>query len=239
MLVEVDFKQLEWRGAALLSQDRVMIKELWDGIDIHTTNAELFFGSKEHRQECKIFNFRMIFRGSAYAFFMDRRMPDFSLSKWERIVNDFWEKYSGLDTKHSEWIDTVRRTGELHLPTGAFFKFNKIQKRDTSWDYKPTEICNYPVQNTSALIVYATLADIQKKLGSLPASTVKTVLTVHDSGVWDVDKKVLDPVVNILYNAFIESGKTFEKRFGIKVNVPLGGDVKIGNSWGEMEEIKL
>lgn len=239
MLVEVDFKQLEWRVAALLSQDKVMIQELWDGIDIHTTNAELFFGSKEHRQECKIFNFRMIFRGSAYAFYMDRKMPDFSLRKWEGVVDDFWNKYSGLDNKHKEWIDTVRRTGELHMPTGAYFKFNKELKKDGAYDYKPSMICNYPVQNTSALIVYSTLAEIKKNLKEIQASSVKTVLTVHDSGIWDVDKKVLDPTLKILYNAFIESGKIFENRFKIPVNVPLGGDVKVGNSWGEMEEIKL
>ena len=40
MLLQADAKQLEWVGAAYLSQDDLAIQEIWDGTDMHSDNQE-------------------------------------------------------------------------------------------------------------------------------------------------------------------------------------------------------
>jgi hypothetical protein len=40
MLLQADAKQLEWVGAAYLSQDDLAIQEIWDGTDMHSDNQK-------------------------------------------------------------------------------------------------------------------------------------------------------------------------------------------------------
>jgi len=67
--VQVDLSQIEWRDAAWLSQDPVMIQEINDGVDQHIATVinlmELEFiskkdpKSKQNRDRAKVFNFRI------------------------------------------------------------------------------------------------------------------------------------------------------------------------------------
>ena len=54
--------------------------------------------SKQNRVNAKVFNFRMIYGGSAYGFYKDPKMPNFSKRKWEKAVEAFNTKYSGFMT---------------------------------------------------------------------------------------------------------------------------------------------
>lgn len=45
IIINIDLKQIEWRVAAELSRDEVMIKELNNKVDIHTENAKAIFGA--------------------------------------------------------------------------------------------------------------------------------------------------------------------------------------------------
>lgn len=56
MLLQADASGLEIRVAAFLSQDPVLLKELWDGVDIHSDNM-VKFGLPE-RGLAKTFVFR-------------------------------------------------------------------------------------------------------------------------------------------------------------------------------------
>ena len=71
--------------------------------------------------------------GSAYAYFMDYKMPDFKLKEWENIVKNFYAKYHGL----SRWHDTLcegiyRNKGIITVPTGLRFKAPLDKKKDGS-----------------------------------------------------------------------------------------------------------
>lgn len=61
MLVAGDLSGLEWQVAAFLSQDKVMLEELWSGRDPHLATGEEHFKWEGERAHWKIFNFRMIF----------------------------------------------------------------------------------------------------------------------------------------------------------------------------------
>jgi DNA polymerase I-like protein with 3'-5' exonuclease and polymerase domains len=60
MIIDADLSSLEYRMAAFLSQDKLMIQEIVEGLDIHAANAVNLFGDVKYRQEAKILTFRML-----------------------------------------------------------------------------------------------------------------------------------------------------------------------------------
>ena len=59
MLIDCDLSALEYRVAAELCQDSLMIAEIAEGLDIHSANAVNLFGDISFRQAAKVLTFRI------------------------------------------------------------------------------------------------------------------------------------------------------------------------------------
>ena len=239
MILDADLSQIEWRNAAWLSQDATMIAEISNGVDQHAAACTELMGlklTKGNRQDAKIFNFRMIYadeNSAAWAFHYDPVMPKFSLRKWEKIVTNFFDKYSGLLEWHKQILQEVYKSGGyLSGPTGLTWQFEKQNKKNGPRDYNKGQIYNYPVQGISAQVLK--LASIQA-LNKTKDLDAKLIMMVHDSLIWDVVKKDLDKLANRSYNIFIGLPTSLSKFFNIDFNVPLTGEIKVGPSWGTMK----
>ena len=243
MLIDADLSQIEWRGAAFLSRDEVMCRELNEGRDAHSANCVELMElplTKENRQDTKIFNFRMIFADPSiapYAYYRDPRMPDFPLAKWEQIVQNFLTKYAGLAEWHNQLYRTVCETGKLIGPLGQTWQFNKHQKRDGSLEYNKSQIFNYPVQGTAGAIIKLAAVIIQKKLKDI-AHECHLVMLVHDSLVFDAKAKHVDRISKTCLDTFREIPTLVNKFFNYHINVPIMGEVKYGPNWASMTEWK-
>ena len=78
MLVNIDVSGLEWCTIVWLAQDKVGMAEIVAGVDCHAINQQTF-GLPE-RRIAKIFVFRLIYGGTAWAYVYD---PDFNwISKY-------------------------------------------------------------------------------------------------------------------------------------------------------------
>ncbi len=242
-IMEADLSQIEWRAAAFLSQDKTMIREINSGIDQHIAtctdpdmmNLPL---NKKNRTSAKIFNFRMIYKGTAYGFYMDPKMPNFSLKKYERIVDEFYQKYSGL----KYWQDN--RYGEanlykvLRIPTGRKHRYTKTSFQDGIQVISERNVANYPVQGISggdilplaAVIIYKGMK--KRGMSSIP------VLTVHDSLVFDVVHDELKDLARLCKTVFSNLPQYIEQYFGFKWNVKLEGEVEFGKNYKDLKELK-
>lgn len=76
MLIQCDAAALEIRVAAFLSQDKVLIQEIKDGVDLHTDNQQRF--GLPSRLIAKILNFRILYGGNEFSFAND---PEF-IHEW-------------------------------------------------------------------------------------------------------------------------------------------------------------
>lgn len=230
--------QLEWRVGAELSKDKTMIGEIIDGLDIHTANAINLFGSDKYRQESKTISFRSLYGGSAYAFFMDARMPKKSLEEWENIVASFYKKYSGLKAWQDANYKEVCKNGRLVTPTGRLLVFKKKRKPDGSWVYPRPSVCNYPVQSVAtADIVPLAMLEIFNRLQAKKLTDKCLIINqVHDSIILDCvdDKKIIDNVCSICYTTFNDLPVLIKRWFGIDWITPLTGECKYGLNWGKM-----
>jgi len=194
-LVNSDLSQLEWRIAAALSGDKMMIREIQEGVDYHAANATHIFGASPDdpdfqsvRTDAKVFGFRMIYRGSPYAFYMDSKMPDFSLRKWEQMHSAFFEKYWGLRQWQERNIALVDERGYLVNPSGRILRFKKYMRRvrgEVFEGYKPQQVVNYPVQSfATADIMPLAMQEIAKRRRKEKLRS-KLIMQVHDSLVHD------------------------------------------------------
>lgn len=217
-----------------------MMQEIIDGVDAHAMNCTELMElplTPENRTDAKIFSFRMIYGGTPYAFYMDSKMPNFSKSKWEKIVENFYKKYKGLHKWQKENYREVQRSGQIINPTGRVLKFNKHKSRD-GLQYKWAEICNYPVQSlATADIIPLWMVLLNKKLQVHP--DIKFIMQVHDEVVFDCPEKDVDLVASSCYNIGMRLPEYIESYFGFEFNVPLIAEVKVGSAWGKLDKYDI
>jgi DNA polymerase-1 len=238
LFVSVDFSQLEWRIAAFLSQCPVMLEEIYRGEDQHAgTGSDIFNGSGD-RVTWKTFNFRMIYGGSPYSYYMDYRMPSFSLGKWTQIVESFYEKYYGLAEWHDQLEQEVRKNnGWLQNPTGRKFHFRKYPTK-LGMNYKRTQIVNYPVQSLAAEVVNMGMKYCDEMIERRNYSAVMCN-QIHDDIMYDSHKHDATKVADTMLDVYQTIPVFMKTKFDIDLNIPLDGEAKIGPNWLEMEKYNV
>ena len=239
-MINIDLAQIEFRIAAELSQDPVMLKEIREGLDTHSDNAIRFFGAGKYdknsaefkalRQVSKIFTFRLLYGGGANGFFKDGSMPKFSLSKWQKIVEAYYEKYAGLKAWQQANVNKAYEQGYLRNPSGRILRFIPALHRGTM-QYNEADIYNYPVQSASSDVMYLAMAVLRKRFRDNGFKS-KFVLQVHDSMVIDAYANEVDSICELAIRTFRELPALCKQYWGWDVSVPLDGDCEVGSTYG-------
>ena len=241
VIVNLDLGQIEWRMAAELSRDPVMLYEIKNNVDVHADNAIRFFGAGEFdadseefsklRTAAKVMTFRLLYGGSANGFYRDQNMPRYSLARWREIVAAFYEKYKGLAAWQQNNVLRANKDGYLRNPSGRFLTFEE----ETTWEglteFSQKQIYNYPVQSCSADIMYLAMYHVNKRVKEAKLNA-DMVLQVHDSMVFDCSKEDARKLCEVGIRTFEELPKLAREYFGWEIDVPLTGDAEIGYNYG-------
>jgi DNA polymerase I-like protein with 3'-5' exonuclease and polymerase domains len=235
MLLQADAKQLEWVGAAYLSQDNLAIEEIWNGTDMHSDNQTRF--GLPSRLIAKTFVFRLIYGGSAYSYANDPNFKEIgNETYWQSIIDQFYNKYTKLKEWHDEIVFRAKRDRKLTMPTGRVYYY---EPEVTSYGVKHprTKILNYPVQGLGADLMSIARVSLRNRL--LDKEGVKLINTVHDSIILDFDPKVWDnnSIVKIVEKCFNDVPDNFKRLFGHDFNLPMRVECEIGPTWGNMETV--
>jgi len=246
-IMQVDLSQIEWRDAAWLSQDQMMMQEINAGVDQHVATVvelmELPFVDKQdpasykNRNHAKVFNFRMIYGGTEWGFYLDIDMPSFSIKKWKRIIQDFFIKYSGLKAFHDKSVKFVYRHGYLKLPTGRWFKFNKAHLKEGEYGYKINQIKNFPIQGMSGGDILPLLAVIIRRGMRKMGLKSKLILTVHDSLVLDYLDEERERLARLCYKVGNNLGTYIQNYYGLDWNVKLEVEIECGPNYGTLKYV--
>lgn len=235
MLLQADAKQLEWVGAAYLSQDPVAINEIWGSVDMHSDNQKRF--GLPSRLIAKTFVFRLIYGGSAYSYAHDPNFMSIGSEKyWQTIIDNFYDKYKRLGEWHKEIYEEAVRERRLVMPTNRVYNFESEVKGNKVY-YPRTKILNYPVQGLGADLMAIARVSLMTKLREM--KDIVMVNTVHDSIILDFNSKVWDNIhiVNLVDKCFNEVPDNFHKLFGKEFNLPMRVECQVGPTWGSMEVI--
>lgn len=236
MIVNSDAKSLEVNCAAYLSQDPTLLEEVRGGFDMHSSNQEIL--GLPSRLIAKIFVFRLIYGGSAYAYSVDADFAScgFSQKKWQEIIDKFYDKYKGLHNWHIKIVREAIETGQLVMPTGRVYKFASSINNKGERVWPRTTILNYPVQGLGADIMTIIRVDFFNRLQKLHLQA-KIINTVHDSIVVDCPQKEVDTITDLFYNIYMDVPKNFQKLFGVEYNLPLTNEISVGPNLKDLTEI--
>lgn len=245
MIINVDAKGIEWRAFLHLSNDKVGIKEVEEGVDIHSVNQKAF-GLPE-RRIAKIFLFRSIYcpysrkKETAWAFAND---PLFSQvggeAFWLKVTEKLWEKYYQGAEWHQAIIKEVVETGKLVMETGRIYEFEpRLSRGEYKWPI--TDIANYPVQGISADIMAIVRSSLRHHLPRWRALRGLACNTVHDSLVIDVDNnnRVWYNICIDIKAAFQAAAKNYEALFGVPLHLPMDCEIKVGTDWYRTHVINI
>lgn len=237
MLVNVDVKGLEVVTCAYLSRDIVLMQEVRDKLDFHQANQTRF--GLPDRVTAKRFKFKLIYGASAYGYANDGDFIDVSTSQdyWQKVIDEYYQKYTGIRKWHVELVQNAIRNGEFISPTGRRYSYPKADVAARSWFWRP-KILNYPVQGLGAdLVMIARISSYNR----IKASGIKAlpISSVHDSIVYDVDnsKEAWYNVGMILKKSVEDVPMNVERLFGHKFDLPLDAEVKVGPNLGDTEVV--
>src|SRR4030042_1944467 len=216
MIIQGDAKSLEWVLGSYLSKDKVAYQEIFDGIDMHTSN-QVAFGLPS-RLIAKVFVFRLMYGGSAYSYAHDPDFTDVSKSEkyWQNVIDKFYSKYKGLAKWHTQIVQEVTTTGQLVMPTGRIYQY----ERNSRGEWPETTIKNYPVQGLGADVMSIARISFFRRFKDLDIEGVQ-VNTVHDSIVVDVPEHEVQRVVKLFHDVFNDLPLNFERVFKVPFDLPL------------------
>ena len=243
MIVNADAKSLEWITYLYISQDKNGIEE-WQNFvadsklnDIHTKNErDLRLSS---RLIAKIFLFRCIYRGPAFAYARD---PDFSkvstsVKYWQKVIDAFFEKYYGLNQRHIELIREATTTGQTVSPFGRIHEHKQRQTRQ-GMEWNVSDITNHINQGCGAdVMAVARVVFANRWMDS--GLEGKLISTVHDSIVTDVPEKNVKACAQLMFDTFRDLPKSISQAYGVEWNLPLICEVGYGPNMKDLTEIKL
>lgn len=231
-LINIDAKQLEWVAAAYLSKDKTAYDEIRNNVDTHENNRQRL--RLPTRLIAKTFLFRLIYGGSAYAYAHDSEFTHVSTSDkyWQKVIDEFYSKYTGLHRWHGSLVREVVRSGKLVMPTGREYVYTKIRG-----EWPRTTILNYPVQGLGADLMAIARVSLYNRLKPRSLRS-KLICTVHDSIVVDSPRGEIDEIVTVVNEVWKDIPRNFNRLFGVEFDLPLRCEILVGNDWGNLEEYK-
>jgi DNA polymerase I-like protein with 3'-5' exonuclease and polymerase domains len=226
-ILEADMAQLEFRAAAFLSQDGVAIEEVSTGFDVHAYTAKVITdaGQPTDRQTAKAHTFAPLYGATGFG-----RTPAEAA-----YYEHFTEKYQGVADWHSSLAKEALTTGKITTPSGREFAFPDVVRKASGRISHFTQIKNYPVQSfATADIIPIALIYIDDLLVGMQSCIVNTV---HDSIVIDVHPDEEEKVIDIINQTNEVLSELITLRWGIKFNVPLLLESKIGPNWLDTKDV--
>jgi DNA polymerase I-like protein with 3'-5' exonuclease and polymerase domains len=261
VIVEADYKQLEVICLAHLSQDRQLIEDIKNGVDIHSEVGKKVFGhhmSPEERRTVKTVNFALIYGGGWRTIAKQSGVPE-DLVK--NIINAFYERYPQVRTWQTICRVEVERSavptgkvsklgfpvkeGELISETGRRYKFFEkdapdfMAKVGLHVSFSPTETKNYPVQGLATGDIVPMMVGVLWRTiysSDLLRDTCLIVNTVHDSILFDIHKDVAREAIDLIEATLKDAPRYYEEKFKQKFDLPLDVEIKVGPNWKDLEK---
>ncbi|KKQ60658.1 MAG: polymerase I protein, partial [Parcubacteria group bacterium GW2011_GWE2_38_18] len=230
-MVGFDYSQIELRLAAHMSEDKKMIQAFKEGVDIHTATAaaineiSLDQVTKKMRSEAKATNFGILYGQGPHGL---SQAADISYVRAKEFIDNYFSVYTGIKEFMTETIEEAKEKGFIETLFGRRRYLPEINSSVIQVKKGAERMAiNTPLQGTAADMIKVAMIEVQKYLDdNFKREDARMILQVHDELVFEVKEELVDQISSAIKN-IMESP--------IKLKVPVVVDVKVGNSWGEME----
>jgi DNA polymerase I len=225
VFVSADYSQFELRLSAVLSDDKKMVEEFNNDVDIHAATAAEIYNvpldkvTKDQRRNAKTVNFGVLYGMSPHGLSIATGMT-------MQEARDFIQRYFDLRKPLRAFMDKV-----IHDALRDGFVATMFGRQRPTPDLKSSNFAvreaakraaiNMPAQGTEADIMKLAMLAIEEKLAGLG----EQILQIHDSILVECPAANAPKVEKILQ-------ETMENAY--KLPVKLKVDVKTGGNWGEL-----
>jgi DNA polymerase I-like protein with 3'-5' exonuclease and polymerase domains len=195
--------------------------EIATGVDVHAYAAKVISdaGQPTSRQEAKAHTFAPLFGATGYG----RSKAE------EAYYIQFIDKYKGIAAWHKNLGEEAMRFNKITNVSGRQYAFPDVSRRSNGSVTHFTMIKNYPVQGfATGDVVPVVLNEMYKRLEPMQSCLVNTV---HDSTVIDIHPDEKDQVLSMINDMNEGLTDLVESVYGIRMNVPLLLEAKIGPNW--------
>jgi len=236
-LVVADYSQIELRILAHLSEDPALCEAFKQGQDIHTRTASEVWGipidkvTKTQRSAAKAINF-----GIAYGIGANALSESAGISRDE--ARAFIEKYFLTFAKVGEYLENTKALaysqGYIETLYGRRRYLPELKSQIPYLRAAGERMAvNAPIQGTNADAIKLAMIELHKfvaeRWGLQKDSDVKMLLQVHDELVFEVKRGLGNEISKLLKEKMTDA---------IKLRVPVKVDVRVGRSWGELENVE-
>ena len=245
-IIQCDLGQVEVVVAAQLSGDQTLIRLLQDGRDVHKFMVANIYGEPEEqitkddprRRAAKPGTFGILYGCSANQLSKNTGM-DVEWSK--NFIETFYKLFPRIKLWHNYLQEQVELHGELHMPTGMILRFKKYPAK-FDWQirkgiiesYNPPDIKNWPVQSTAQVIMALWVGKFFRRFGLYNRDKYLMINEIHDSLMLDCRLEYVELAKQHLQESLDRIPQDLEETLGIKMLVPIRGEIKAGHSWSEV-----
>lgn len=239
--IEGDWSQIELRIAMSEANAKNGIQAYRDKKDLHTVTAQLITGrekvTKEERQDAKPANFCFIYDGSpetAQAYAQDTYGIIMSIEDARKWHRGFFQVYPELVDWHRETKQKLRENkGYIESAVGHVWYYSDWDSTDDGRRQHAERaainmLCQGPAAYFTTYLIYLSQQEFYKR--SIPS---EIVLTVHDQLAWEATEQWVQPSSEVVQREVQHVGE-----WASWLKVPIVFDLKIGEAWGSLEEMK-
>lgn len=236
LLASFDYSQIELRVAAHLAGDKNLIEAFKNGEDIHTHTASQVFNAPEDavtpqmRRIAKVFNFGILYGLSARGLSESLRI---SYEEAKDFIDTYFARFSGIKEYIERTRQEVVKKGYVQTILGRKRFFTELKNPErlphNVREALFREAVNFTVQGSAtADIIKLAMIQCEKEFGAR-GDDVRLLLQIHDDLLFEIKKEKIPEIASQIKH-IMESV--------IKLSVPLVVDIKTGERWGEMEQMK-
>lgn len=241
-LVAADYSQIELRIAALIANEKKMLRQFAMKEDIHRLRAARITGkrpqdvTKEERFRAKAVSFGFLYGMGAkkfvnYAF--EEYDVTYTLKESEAARNGFFSDYEAFFPWHARQRRLAQRYHQVSSPMGRVRHLPDILSNDEKVRGEAErQAINSPVQVMASDIMLLALIELHKML---PNKEARIIATIHDSILFEVRDRHVEKWAPVIKDVMEDKARV-ERQFKCEINVPIAVDVEIGSHFGEGKE---
>lgn len=231
-LVSFDYSQVELRILASVANERRMIEAFEAGHDIHQmTAAEIFRVPvadvrPEMRRVAKTLNFGLIYGMGVSSF---AKTSGLSRASAQEFVENYFAAFPGIKEWQEEVKSFARTHGYVQTLTGRRRYLPSILSGSPRFVAEAERIAiNQPLQGLSADITKRAMVGVRKALQErgLWGEGVRLLLSIHDELLFEVRDDMMGDVLPLVRDLM---------EHAYPLQVALKVDVRVGNTWGDLE----
>jgi DNA polymerase-1 len=231
-LLSCDYSQIELRILAHLSKDENLILAFKKDKDIHRSTASLIYGLDEQditdamREVAKRVNFGIIYGLTSYGLSRDLGIP---VDQAQGFIDAYFLRYPKVKQYIQEQILKAQKNGFVTTLLERRRYIPEINNKNQGIrQFAERQAVNTPIQGSASDLIKLAMIKIHQQLGTGKLKA-KMILQIHDELVFDVTQQELKELAGLVKDRMENV---------LKLDVPIKVDIKFGQNWLEMEEVK-